>query len=126
MMLPVVEQHAAHTPKRKLRACSGDFKRWDLARRLATDVHDRNIWPIPHRISSLLHAPAQIHFFVIEEESWVEAPHIGEGISADNRKCAWNPIYFRRLQFIGPGPIKTSEKLGLRETRRKAGKHYKV
>src|ERR1700730_14617854 len=117
MMLPVVEQHAAHTPKRKLRACSGDFKRWDLARRLATDVHDHNIWPIPHRVPSLLHAPAQIYLFIIEEESWVEVSHIGEGLSANNRIRSWHPIYTGRFTLIGPGPVEPSKKPRSRKPR---------
>ena len=82
-MLPIIEQRAPHPPKRDLRACSRHLKRWNLARRLASDVHNRNIRPIPYRITLALKSPTQVHLFVIQEESRIEVPDLSEGISAE-------------------------------------------
>src|ERR1700722_15255102 len=74
--------------------------------------HD--VGPVPDLALRSLDAPAQVDFLVVEKETLVEEPNPVEHATPDNAVGARHPVDLRRLKWIRPRTIYSSNQSRLR------------
>ena len=77
-MFPIVQESAAHAPKLELSAGFRHSQTRNGLRGLSSEVYDHDIRPIADKMPGLPEAAAQVHFFVIQKEAFIEAADLFE------------------------------------------------
>ena len=111
MMLPIIEKCTAHSPEYDLRGFRGELKSLELSRRLSSDVNDDDIGPVPDGVAGLFHAAAEVHFFVVEEESRVKSSSFRKSRGTDNGEGSGDPVDRCGFVDVCPGAVEVAEEL---------------